>query len=71
VVADPEVEWLVYVDGLEAWDEDDDGKSVEVSGLLVRQAVAPAAKVEDGRHTHGAAGRALVVRGATWHFVDE
>jgi hypothetical protein len=57
VVADPDVEWLVYVDGLEGWDESDYGKKVEVTGLLVREAIAPQAVVEDGRHSHGAKGK--------------
>lgn len=70
VVADPDVEWLVYVDGLESWDDDDYGKSVEVTGLLVREAIAPEAGVEDGRHSHGAVGKALVLRDATWHFPE-
>ena len=70
VVADPDVEWLVYVDGLEEWDNSDYGKNVEVTGLLVREAIAPQAVVEDGRHSHGAAGKALIIRDATWHFQD-
>ena len=41
VVADPDGEWFVYVDGLESWDDGDYGKKVEVTGLLVREAIAP------------------------------
>jgi hypothetical protein len=70
VVADPDGEWLVYVDGLESWDDGDYGKKVEVAGLMVREAIAPQAEEKDGRHTHGAKGKALVIRDATWQFLD-
>lgn len=68
VVADPDGEWLVYVAGLEGWDDGEYGEQVEVSGLLVREAIAPEAEERDGRHTHGARGKALVIRAATWRF---
>ena len=68
VVADPDGEWLVYVAGLEGWDDGEYGEPVEVSGLLVREAIAPEAEERDGRHTHGARGKALVIRDATWRF---
>ena len=69
VVADPDGEWFIYVDGLESWDEGDYGKNVEITGLLVREAIAPQAEENDGRHTHGAKGKALVIRGATWRVL--
>ena len=68
VVADPDGEWLVYVAGLESWDDSEYGEPVEVTGLLVREAVAPEAEERDGRHTHGARGKALVIRNASWQF---
>lgn len=68
VVADPDGEWLVYVAGLEGWGDGEYGEQVEVSGLLVREAIAPEAEERDGRHTHGARGKALVIRDATWRF---
>ncbi|HEX5729201.1 hypothetical protein [Microbacterium sp.] len=69
VVADPDGEWFIHVDGLESWDEGDYGNNVEITGLLVREAIAPQAEEKDGRHTHGAKGTALVIRGATWRIV--
>ena len=69
VVADSDGEWLVYVDGLEWWDDDDYGGNVEITGLLVRESIAPDPVVKHGRHTHGAVGKALIIRDATWRFV--
>ena len=70
VVADPDGEWLVYVDGLESWEDADYGKNVEITGLLVRQSIAPDPVVKDGRHTHGAVGKALIIRGARWRLLN-
>lgn len=71
VVVDPDDEWQVYVDGHESWDDADYGKRVEITGLLVRQAIAPEATVDaDGGYSHGAVGKALVLRNATWRTVE-
>ena len=70
VLADPDDEWLVYVDDLEWWDDDEYGKNVEVSGLLVREPIAPDAVVNEGRHTHGAVGKALIIRHAKWRLLQ-
>ena len=66
VVADPDDEWLVYVDGLEWWDDVDYGSIIEITGLLVREPIAPDPVVYEGRHTHGAVGKALIIRDAKW-----
>jgi hypothetical protein len=70
VVADAEGEWLVYLDGLESWDEAMLGTDVEVAGLLVRDRIAPEATVRDGSHSHGAGGMALIMREPTWRPVS-
>jgi hypothetical protein len=70
VVTGPDFSWLVYVYGQRLWDADDYGKPVEVTGLLVHEPVAPEQKVIDGRHTHGAVGKAFILRDAKWRFLD-
>ena len=69
VIADPDDDWQVYVDGLDAWDDAEYGKPVEITGLLVREPIAPEAVVSDGGHTHGAVGKALIIRGARWRLL--
>lgn len=68
VIADPDEEWFVYIDGLECWDDDLYGNNVEVAGLLVRAAIAPEATSDGGRHSQGAVGKALVIRNARWRL---
>lgn len=70
VVADPDFSWLVYVEGLGCWGDDEYGKTVDVTGLLVREAVTPQHQVIDGQHTHGAVGKAFIIRDAKWRFHD-
>jgi hypothetical protein len=70
VVTDDEFSFLVYVEGLRSWDADDYGKTVEVTGLLVNEPVAPERKVIGGRQTHGAVGKAFIMREANWRFAD-
>jgi hypothetical protein len=68
VVTGPDFSWLVYVEGLRRWDTDDYGKTVEVTGLLVWERVAPEHVVIDGAHMHGAVGKAYIMRDAEWQF---
>jgi hypothetical protein len=70
VITDDEFSFLVYVAGLRTWDTDDYGKTVEVTGLLVHEPVAPEQKAIGGRQTHGAVGKAFIMRDATWRIAD-
>lgn len=70
VITDDELSFLVYVEGLRDWDADVYGKTVEVSGLLVHEPVAPEATSVAGRRTHGAVGKAFIMRDAKWRIAE-
>ncbi len=57
----------VYVVGLEEWDDDLDGESIQATGTLRRRSLAPDPIVDaEGNISHGIAGTNLVLEGATW-----
>ena len=57
----------VYVDGLKGWPKEVRGQRVEVTGTLRARALAPDPVVDDqGRVSHGMAGRQLVLADPAW-----
>lgn len=57
----------IYIDGLAEWDDNELGKRVEVSGVLVQRKLAPDPVVsQDGGISHGMAGNADVIEDAVW-----
>jgi hypothetical protein len=60
----------VYLSGKEEWDSES-GATVAVSGTLRRRSLAPSPVVEDdGTVSHGMAGDAWVIEGATWNLIS-
>ena len=61
----------VYVDGIERWDNNTDGRSIAASGLLVRKKLAPDPVVDaDGGHSHGIEGTQYVLESANWSLAS-
>jgi hypothetical protein len=60
----------VYVDGLEAWTEEAEGRAVEVSGVLrLRESGMPAPD-PDGLPLHGIDEDTYVLDDAKWALID-
>lgn len=57
----------IYIDGLEEWDDDVSGQSIQVTGVLRRRKLAPDPVVgADGGVSHGMEGASFVIEDPAW-----
>jgi hypothetical protein len=67
----PEDRTPIYIDGLEEWDDDVSGESIEVTGMLRRRKLAPDPVVgADGGVSHGIHGDNFVLEDPAWSVLS-
>jgi|SRR5215210_1690779 len=61
----------IYVDGLDEWSEDVEGKSIEITGVLRLQESDMPAPAPGQAPMHGVADDTFVLDGADWMLIDQ